>query len=108
MDFGLGAEKALGPDDFPIIFFKNFWDFMKSDIISLFYQFYNGLLDLWCFNYALVSLILKKEGACIVNKFCVISLLNFIFKIITKVLANPLRPHIQLLVSQVQSAFHQE
>ena len=40
-----------------------------------------------------------------VNEFRPISLLNDVFKIITKVLANQLRPHIHLLVDQVQSAF---
>jgi len=41
----------------------------------------------------------------LINEFWPISLLNAIIKIITKVLANRLRPHIHLLVDQVQSAF---
>ena len=40
-----------------------------------------------------------------VNKFWPISLLNAAFKIISKVLANRIRPHIHLLVDQIQSAF---
>jgi len=95
----------LGPDGFPILFFKKFWDLVKPDIISLFGQFYNGNMDIWCLNYALVALLPKKEGASLVNDFRPISLLNVIIKIITKVLANRLRLHIDLLVDQVQSAF---
>ena len=41
-----------------------------------------------------------------VNEFRPISLINVIFKIISKVLANRLRPHIHCLVDQVQSAFN--
>ena len=40
-----------------------------------------------------------------VNEFQPISLLNAIFKIISKVLANRLCPHIHLLVDQAQSIF---
>ena len=40
-----------------------------------------------------------------VTECCLISLLNAIFKIITKVLANHLPPYIHLLVDQVQLAF---
>jgi len=40
-----------------------------------------------------------------INEFRSISLLNAIIKIITKVLANRLRPHIHLLVDQIQSTF---
>jgi len=103
--FGLGAEKSPGPDGFSIIFLQKFWELVKPDVLSLFSQFYNGAMDLWHLNYALIALILKTEGASLVNKFRLISLLNVVIKIITKVLANRLRPHIQLLVEQVQSAF---
>ena len=48
---------------------------------------------------------LTKEYASMVNEFQPISLLNVVFKIITKVLENRLHPHIHLLVDQVQSAF---
>ena len=103
--FGLGAEKASGPDGFSILFFQRSWDLVKTNILQLFGQLYNGCVDLWCLNYALIALIPKKEGACLINEFWPISLLNAIIKIITKVLVNRLRPHIHLLVDQVQSAF---
>jgi len=40
-----------------------------------------------------------------VKEFWPISLLNIAFKIVSKVLANRIHPHIHLLVDQVQLAF---
>ena len=62
-------------------------------------------MDLRYLNYASIALILKKEVASMVNEFWPISLLNTVIKIIIKVLANRLHPHIHLLVDQAQSAF---
>ena len=71
------------------------------DILFLFNQFYNGVMDLRCLNYALAALIPKKERASTVNEFRLISFLNGVFKIVSKVLANGLLPHIHLLVDKV-------
>jgi len=87
-------------------FFQKFWDLVKLDILSLFSQFYNDTMDLRCLNYALVTFIPKKEGASLDNEFWPRSLLNAVFKIITKNLANQLRSHIHLFVDQAQSAFN--
>ena len=101
----LATKKAPGPDGFPIMFFRRFWDIVKGDILKLFTQFFNSDVDLRCLNYALMTLALKKEGTSVVNEFLPISLLNVVFKIITKILANRPRSHIYLLIDQVQSAF---
>jgi len=85
--FRLGAEKSRGPGGFPIIFFQKFWNLVKADILSLFGQLYNGVMDLRCLNNALDTLIPKKECAFMTNEFHLISLLNVVIKIITKILA---------------------
>ena len=69
-----GAEKSPSPNGFSILFFQIFWDTVKSDILSLFGQFYNGNTDLRCLNYALVALIpRKKEGVSMINEFCLLA-----------------------------------
>ena len=52
-----------------------------------------------------LTLIPKNEGADSPNKFCPISLCNVIYKIITKVIANQLKPIIPSLISPEQSGF---
>ena len=98
-------EKAAGPDGFHIVFFQRFFDRVKPDILFLFNQFYNSSMDLYCLKYALIALVLKKEGPCMVSEFWPISLLNAAFRIISRVIANRICPHIYLFVDQVQSAF---
>ena len=75
------------------------------DVLSLFSQLYNGVVNFQCLNYDLIFLIPKKKGTSMANELWPISLLNVVIKIITKVLANKPRPHFHLLVDQVQSAF---
>lgn len=31
--FGLGEDKARGPDGFPIVFFKKFWDLVQGELL---------------------------------------------------------------------------
>ena len=100
--FGLVLKRPRAQMDFLLSFFKKF-ETLSSWILST--QFYNYVIDLRYFNYALVALIPKKICASIANEFQPISLLNVVFKIITKFLANRLRPCIHLLVGQVQSVF---
>ena len=101
--FGLGAEKAPDPDEFPIIFFQRF-GILSNRIFAHCNQFYDGTIDIWCLNYALMALI-SLVSASLVNEFRPISLINASFKIISKVFANRLRSHTHLLVDQVQLAF---
>ena len=99
------APKKHRDEWIPCYIFQRLWSFVKVDILLLFNQLYIGSVDLCCLNYALIALILKKEGASMVNEFRPISLLNATFTIISKVLAIRFCPHIHLLVDQVQSAF---
>lgn len=44
--FDLSRDKALGPDGFPIQFFKQLWDTIKSDLFRLYEDFYCGRANL--------------------------------------------------------------
>jgi hypothetical protein len=56
-------------------------------------------------NHALITLIPKKQGAEEVGDFRPISLVHSFAKLFSKLIANRLRPKMELLVSQNQSAF---
>ena len=56
----LGSDKASGHDDFPIFFYRKFWDIVKPDIIRLMESLFEGTLQLDWLNYAHVVLISEK------------------------------------------------
>jgi hypothetical protein len=60
----------------------------KSDLVEMFEKFYNGNLDLYRLNFALITIIPKEKEAKTMSKFKPISLLNCSYKIFTEVLTN--------------------
>jgi mannosylglycoprotein endo-beta-mannosidase len=99
----MDRNRAPGLDGFPIEFFQKFWDLIEFDLLALFTYFYNGVLDIQCFNYRIVILLAKGKGADRLQMYRPICLLNVIFKIFTKVLNN--RVMVIWLISNIQSAF---
>lgn len=103
--FALGSDKAPGTDGFPLMFYTNFWDIIKSDLMRIFNDLYNHNIQLHRLNEALIVLIPKKDGAVNISDFRPISLLNGVYKIIAKILAIRLRKVIQALIDPAQAAF---
>jgi hypothetical protein len=100
------SDKAPGPDGYTGIFFKSCWDIIKDDVIKAANAFYSlrvGNLDI--LNSTNVVLIPKKEGAKSITDFRPISLLHSFTKIIAKLLALHLAPHMSSIISTTQSAF---
>ena len=56
-------------------------------------------------NHTFITLIPKKQGACNFNHFHPISLYNFYYKIISKILVLRLRPLLAKLIDPSQAAF---
>ena len=88
-----------------LCFFQNFWDIVKGDLVRMFDFWFDGNLDLFRLNFAMIILIPKENEARTMNKFRPISLLNCVFKIFTKVLTIRLAGVIGRLISNFQSAF---
>jgi hypothetical protein len=75
------------------------------DIMDMFEDFYEGKLDIFRLNFAILSLIPKEPRATSMKKFRPISLINFIFKIFSKVLTNRLGLVLDFLIAPNQTIF---
>jgi hypothetical protein len=98
-------DGAPGPDGISFMYYQHFWEEVKEDLIEMFDDFHNGTLDLYRLNFSLVIVIPKEKEARIINKYRSISLLNYSYKIFTKVLTNRIGRVIDRLVASNQTAF---
>jgi hypothetical protein len=80
-------------------------DLVKSDLLVLFDDFHRDKLDLYRLNFALITIIPKDNDARTMNKFRPISLLNYSYKIFTKVLTNRIGLVADTLIASNQTAF---
>jgi hypothetical protein len=102
----LPMEQAPGPDGFTRVFFRSCWDVIKHDVMAAFHCIYNQTAGpLTNLNGALLALLPKKEVAELLDDFRPISLIHSFAKLVSKVLALRLAPHIDGLISNAQSAF---
>ncbi|GJS89701.1 RNA-directed DNA polymerase, eukaryota, reverse transcriptase zinc-binding domain protein [Tanacetum coccineum] len=100
-----GSEKSPGPDGFSFVFYKKFWDSIKSDVIAFVKEFLKtGIIPKGC-NTSFIALIPKTSNPMVVSDFRPISLIGTQYKIIAKVLANRLAQVIDSIISREQSAF---
>jgi hypothetical protein len=98
-------DKSPGPDGFGSAFFQDYWNTLKPDIIGHFSEFYEGQARLDRNNRSYIVHIKKKEGICTPDAYRPISLLNYMVKLITKVLAIRLQNHLPKLIDDGQTGF---
>lgn len=97
--------KSPGPDGFQGIFFKQYWHIVGDDISHLVAQvFATGNFDP-TLSETLIALIPKVDHPGSFKEFRPISLCNTVYKLITKVLVNRMRPMLDSIVSPSQSSF---
>ncbi|KAG7557763.1 Zinc knuckle CX2CX4HX4C [Arabidopsis suecica] len=101
----MNVDKAPGPDGFNAGFYKFHWADIKAGVINYIQAFFDtGTLDP-ALNHTYICLVPKIESPTQVKDFRPISLCNVAYKIISKVLADRLKPWLHLLISESQSAF---
>lgn len=84
--FSMESNKALGPDNIPVEFYKHCWEFVKKDLMRLFDAFHNNSLDVARLNYGVITLLPKLDGAKKIQQYRPTCLLRCPYKLITKVL----------------------
>lgn len=84
---------------------KVFWNEIKDILLEMFQDLRTGHPDLFRLNYGILTLIPKVKGANNIKQFRPISLLNVVYKIITKVLTLRLNRVADKIICPNQSAF---
>jgi hypothetical protein len=99
------TDTAPGPDGLLVVFYKSFWDIVKPLVLQLLNGFALGLLDVSRLNFGVLSLIPKVSGADDIKQFRLITLINVIFKLISKAYAIRLSLVAHRVISTSQTAF---
>jgi hypothetical protein len=85
-------------------FFKACWDVVKHDIYGIVEDSRCSSSILKALNSTFITLIPKENEARTPDRFRPIALCNVVYKIISKVIANRLKPLLPILISKEQSA----
>ena len=97
--------KALGPDGMSPLFYQIYWTDVGTDVHQAVLSSLNSGPILKSINHTFITLIPKVSSPEKVSDFHPISLCNVIYKIVSKVIANRLKPLLNSIISETQSAF---
>lgn len=103
--FSMPMNKSPGPDGYSIEFIRSAWDTVGGDIIAAVSEFFRNGWLLKDLNTTAIALIPKKSEACVLGDYRPISCCNIVYKVISKTIANGLKPILQKCVSPNQAAF---
>lgn len=103
--FNMQDLKAPGPDGFPVLFYKEYWPTVGNDVIKAVTSFFNFGNMPKEVNNSLIILIPKISNPSSMDHYRPMSLCNVIYKIISKLLVNKIRPLLHKIISPCQSAF---
>lgn len=102
---GMEPFKAPGPDGFQPLFYQRYWDLVSPNVTKLVLDVVNGRDFPGSLNKAFLVLIPKVNSPNLVTQFRPIGLCNIIYKLVTKVLVNRLKPILPSIISPTQCSF---
>lgn len=103
--FKMNSEKAPGPDGMTPSIYRQHWDAIKSGLISFIKLFFEkNRLDPKV-KQTHICLIPKIENPITIKDYRPISLANVAYKTISKILAERLKPWLNVIITENQSAF---
>ena len=103
--FQIGPLKTPGPDGLPARFFQRNWGLLKEDIIHAVRVFFEVGTMPEGVNDTAIVLIPKVQHPETLKDYRPISLCNVLYKVVSKCLVNRLRPLLDAVFSENQSAF---
>lgn len=103
--WSLHSDKGPGPDGFPISFYREYWIMIKKDLLKMIrWVMKKGKMGGFT-NSTYLALIPKENRPSSFSRFRPISLCNSAYKIISKILATRLKPHLPSMISENQGGF---
>ena len=99
------SYKSPGPDNVHFGFIKEFWEVVKGDIMRFIQDFHRNDKLTKGINTTFITLIPKVDSLHRLNDFRPISLVDCLYKILSKVLANRLKMVMGSLIVETQTAF---
>lgn len=103
--FQLGSIKAPGPDGFSSLFYQRSWDVIEKQLCELVKDYFDHGFRMEDLNSTNLVLIPKIGVPVEVGNFRPISLCNFSYKVISKVITNRLKDIMPRIISENQRAF---
>ncbi|KAJ9535821.1 hypothetical protein OSB04_un001032 [Centaurea solstitialis] len=103
--FSIGNDKAPGSDGFSSKFFKDAWEVIGKDVTIAIHNFFYTARLTKEINHTLLCLIPKVPNASCVSDYRPISCCTVLYKCISKLLSDRMKPYLDKVVSKAQSAF---
>jgi hypothetical protein len=97
--------KSPGPDGFIVEFFKDCWEVVKHDVYRVVEDSKRSTSIIKVLDAIMITLIPKENEAKTPNRYRAIALCNVVYNIISKGIANRLKPLLPILISQEQVGF---
>ena len=97
--------KSPGPDGIHTGFYQRFWPIVGNSVIFEVKEAFRTGKVPPNLNQTLIALIPEIKGPETIGNYRPISLCNFVYKVITKIIITRIRPFLEKLVSPFQSAF---
>lgn len=101
----LHPNESSTPDGFSLYFFQLHWDLVGESVACFCLDVLNHSVDISVMNHTLIALITKITDPRKMSEFWPISLCFVLYKIVTKCLANRLKPELDSLIAEIQNAF---
>lgn len=97
--------KSLGPDGYPCIFFRTYWNTVKDSVVNFTQECFLLQHMPHGINQTFIVIVPKVNNPAHFNQFRPISLCNFMYKIISKILTERMRWLLGKIISPNQGAF---
>lgn len=101
----MDLSKAPGPDGFSGSFYRRCWSIVKEEVVETVQSLFKFKKFVKEINSTFFCLIPNYTNPFSFDKYRPISLCNFSYKIMSKLLANTLKPLLKDFISPFQSAF---